>query len=98
MQGLRQAANVVECALGDFAHLAQISSESRSFGNLLARTAKHRPHRGQKLSELVMQLARDFPQRGFPCRDELLCEIASFVRQRGELCEQATVGRDEIEA
>ena len=88
MQRLRQPADVVERALRDLADFAQVASQRRPLGRVLAGAAEHRAHGGQDLPELVVQLARDLTERRLAGRDELLRELAPLVRKRREPREQ----------
>ena len=72
VERLRQAAHVVERRLRDLADLAQVGRAAASPpGACLLGAAEHRAHGGQDLPELVVQLARDLPQRRLARRDQL---------------------------
>ena len=98
MQRLRQAAHVVQRPLGHLANLAQVGAQRRLGGRLLLGPAEHRSDGGQNLADLVVQLAREVPQRRLARRDELLRQLAPAVGERRELGEEPPVGANQIQA
>src|SRR6185436_17491609 len=53
--------------------------------------------RRQHLSEFVVELARNLPERGLPGRNELLRQLAAIVGQRRQAREQLPVRTNQIE-
>src|SRR5262249_51461636 len=94
----RQPPDIIERRLSDLPDLAQLGPQRRSLWSVLAGPAEHRAHRGEHLSELVVQLSGDLPQGGLARRDELLRELAAFRRQARKSGEQVSIRPDEIEA
>ena len=60
-------------------------TQRRSVRRVLLGAAQHRSHRGQDLSEFVVQLARDFTQRRLARGDQRLRQLAALLGERGQL-------------
>src|SRR5262245_56203845 len=88
MQRLRHLPRVVQRGLGDVRTLLQVGWNRRAGRQLTAGPPEHRPDCRQHLAELVVKLSRDFAKCRLSRLDELLCELATVVGQRGELREQ----------
>ena len=97
VQRLRQASDARQSALGDLADLAQVGAQRRSGGRLLLGSAEHRSDGGQNLTDLIMKLTRQVPQRGFARGDELLGQLAPAVGERRELGEEPPVGTNQVQ-
>jgi hypothetical protein len=98
VQRLRQAANILERRLRDLVDLAQLGPQRRSVGRVPAGAGQHRSHRGQQLTELVVELTRDLAQRRFAGTHHLPGQGAPLVRERRDPGEDTPVGEDQIDA
>src|ERR1043165_225725 len=56
MKSLGKTANTIEGGLCDFPDLAQICTQRRSLGSVIAGSPEHRSDRRQNLTELVVEL------------------------------------------
>ena len=80
VERLRQAADLFQRALRDFAHLEQFRAKRGIFRRQTTRSSQH--CRSQDLPELVVQFAGNMAQRGFLRRDQSLRQFAALCGKR----------------
>jgi hypothetical protein len=98
MQRLRQAANIVQRRLRDFANLLQILAERRALGHLLFHPAQQRANRRQHLAEFVVQLAGNVAKRGLLRGNQFLRQIAALLGESREPREDLPVRTNQVQA
>src|SRR6266581_3022196 len=75
---LRKSPDVIQGRLRDLLHFLQIVAQRRSFRDVFAGTAQHRPDRGQDLPEFIVELAGNVAQRRFLRGDQFLRQLAAL--------------------
>ena len=76
---LRQAAHVGEHVLCDLGNFTQIGFQRRALRRVVSCSFQHRSHCRQHLTELVVQLAGDVPQRRLTSRDQFLRQLVALL-------------------
>src|SRR5580765_1698498 len=98
MQGLREAADVVQSGLSDIANFGEFSVEWRSLGNLPAGAAEENADCGEHLAKFVVQFAGDVTKRGLLSVDEFLGEFAALRGEGFQAGKNFAIGIDEVKA
>src|SRR5713101_3533817 len=98
MKRLRQAANIVQRSLRDFANFLQVFAQWRTLRHLFFHAAEQRTDRCQHLPEFIMQLARNVPQRGLLRGYQFLRQVAALLRERREPGKNLPVRANQIQA
>ena len=91
MQGLREATDVIQRGLRDFADFFQIVVKWRRFRNLLACAAKQNTDRREYLAKFIVELARNMAQRGFLSMDQFLRQFAALSGKKFQAREDFSV-------
>ena len=97
MQRLRQAADIVQRRLRDFADFPQILAQRRALRHLLFHAPEQRADGRQHLPKLVMQFARYVPQSGFLRRYQFLRQIAALLGKRRQLGKNQPIRTNQVQ-
>ena len=98
MQGLREAADVVERGLRDALDFLEIGVDGGIGGEIFSSAADKGADGGEHLAKFVVELTGDVAEGGFLRGDKFLREVAALRGELGDLGEEAAVVANEIEA